>query len=124
MPVDQRPRRVYGCEAWRKLDWLVADDRERLDVGASPNLAAALIGVFDSQISGGKRYDLAEEGHRRANATYDDSHSADAFEHLSLAMDLTPLVADDSLSVTAFALDHVARLRHDIATRLERMGHP
>ena len=32
-------------------------------------LAARLAAVFDSQIAGGKRYDLAEQGRRRANAT-------------------------------------------------------
>ena len=32
-------------------------------------LAARLAAVFASQIEGGKRYDLAEQGRRRANAT-------------------------------------------------------
>ena len=122
MPAADRPTRVYGCEVWRKLDWLVAEDRQRLDVGAFPNLASSLIGVFDSQISGGKRYDLAEEGHRRANATFDDSHTADTCEKMTYAMDLTPLLADESLSATDFALDRIARLRDDVADRLERLG--
>jgi len=38
------------------------------------NLQFALLGVFESQIAGGKRYDLALMGRRRANATYFESH--------------------------------------------------
>ena len=39
-------------------------------VSARSNIAAALVGVFDSQVSGGKRYDLATAGRRLAHATY------------------------------------------------------
>ncbi len=121
MPADQRPRKVYGCEAWRKLDWMLNEEKEVLNVEAFPNIAAALIGVFDSQISGGKRYDLAEEGHRRANATYLDSHSPDPAEKLSFAMDLTPLITDDTLSISEHALGFVARFRQDIVERLKKL---
>ena len=41
---------------------------------------AALIGVFDSQIAGGKRHDLAVLGRRRANATYNASHARGCHE--------------------------------------------
>ncbi len=122
MPVAERPRKVYGCEGWRKLDWLLDADKVRLDVGAYPNLAASLIGVFDSQIGGGKRYDLAEEGQRRANATYASSHTSDTAEKITFAIDLTPLVADDSLSIRAFTLELVARFQNDVAGRLERFN--
>jgi LmbE family N-acetylglucosaminyl deacetylase len=50
-----RPKKVYGCEVWRDLDWLADDDKQILPVSARPNLAAALVSVFDSQVSGGKR---------------------------------------------------------------------
>jgi hypothetical protein len=61
---------VLGCEVWRNLDWLLDEDKQGLPVDDRPNLAAALSGVFDSQISGGKRYDLAVQGRRLANATF------------------------------------------------------
>jgi hypothetical protein len=37
-------------------------------------------------------------------------------------MDLTPLVADDTLSVRDFTLGHIERLRADVAARLAAMG--
>jgi hypothetical protein len=52
------------------------------------------VGVFDSQVSGGKRYDLATAGRRLAHATYYASHGTDEESALSFAMDLTPLVEE------------------------------
>ncbi len=70
-----------------------------LDVSHHANLAAALLGVFDSQISGGKRYDLATAGRRLANATYFDARSADKCTAIDWAVDLTPPIEDEQLSV-------------------------
>src|SRR5512135_3036607 len=50
---EHKPEKVYGCEVWRDLDWLVDEDKQALPVSARSNVAAALIGVFDSQVSGG-----------------------------------------------------------------------
>ncbi len=122
LPAEARPRRVYGCEVWRKLDWLVAADKQLLRVDQHPNLALPLVGVFDSQIVGGKRYDLAEDGLRRANATYFDSHTTDGATQLSFAMDLTPLVINPSLDISEFTLGFVDRLRADVEERLHRYG--
>jgi hypothetical protein len=61
------------------------------------NLEMSLLGVFDSQDSGGKRYDLATLGRRCANATYAESHETDITESMIFAMDLTPLIEDDDL---------------------------
>ena len=47
---DVRPKKVYGCEVWRNLDWLSDDEKQVLPSSAKPNIAAALVGVFDSQI--------------------------------------------------------------------------
>ena len=52
----------------------------------------SLLGVFDSQVCGGKRYDLATMGRRRANATYLASHGVDESTSLIFGMDLTPLM--------------------------------
>ncbi len=38
------------------------EDKVAFDLSAQENLQMALLGVFDSQISGGKRYDLATMG--------------------------------------------------------------
>jgi LmbE family N-acetylglucosaminyl deacetylase len=118
LPADRRPRRVLGCEVWRDLDWLCDADKQVLDVSAYPNLAASLVGVFDSQITGGKRYDLATAGRRLAHATYHASHATDKFTGLSWAMDLTPLVTNPSLSVRDYARSYVERFQRDVDERL------
>ena len=120
LPKEARPKKVYGCEVWRKLDWLLSDDKEMLWVDKHPHMLRPLLGVFDSQISGGKRYDLAEEGLRHANATYFDSHTTDKTSLLTFAMDLTPLVMDDSLSIEDYTLGYVNRLAEDVRDRLRR----
>jgi LmbE family N-acetylglucosaminyl deacetylase len=119
---DVRPRRVYGCEVWRDLDWLPDESKQALPVSARSNIAAALVGVFDSQVSGGKRYDLATAGRRLAHATYFASHGTDEESALSFAMDLTPLVEDASLPVTDYVLAFVDRFRADVETRLTTLG--
>ena len=122
LPAAQRPRRVLGVEAWRGLDWLADDAKVPLDCSAHPELAVPLMQVFDSQIAGGKRYDIAALGRRQANATFHTSHATDKFTSIAWAMDLTPLVADDKLSVRDFTLAHVDRLRADVAARLAKLG--
>jgi LmbE family N-acetylglucosaminyl deacetylase len=117
-----KPRRVYGCEVWRDLDWLPDESKQALPVSARSNIAAALVGVFDSQVSGGKRYDLATAGRRLAHATYYASHGTDEESALSFAMDLTPLVEDPSLPVADYVLTLVDRFRADVGTRLNTLG--
>jgi LmbE family N-acetylglucosaminyl deacetylase len=119
LPHAHRPKKVYGSEVWRKLDWLLHEDKTMLRVDKHPHLLRPLLGVFDSQISGGKRYDLAEEGLRHANATYFDSHTTDGTSMLNFAMDLTPLVQDDLLDVEEFTLGFVRRLEADVKKRLK-----
>jgi LmbE family N-acetylglucosaminyl deacetylase len=118
IPAGKRPQRVVGCEGWRGLDWLMDADKVALDVSALPELSMELVKLFDSQISGGKRYDLATVGRRRANATFHTSHATDRSEAISWAVDLTPLVKDETRSITDFTLEHVERLRRDIAHRI------
>lgn len=121
LPRAHRPRRVLGVEAWRGLDWLGDNEKVPLDCSEQPQLASELIRIFDSQISGGKRYDIAALGRRQANATFHTSHATDKYTSIAWAMDLTPLVADEKLDVADFALGAVERLRTDVATRLKRL---
>jgi LmbE family N-acetylglucosaminyl deacetylase len=116
--VETKPKKVYGCEVWRDLDWMLDDDKQVLPVSARSNIAAALVGVFDSQVTGGKRYDLATAGRRLAHATYYASHGTDQESALSFAMDLTPLVEDPRLSIGDYVLGFVDRFRQDVARRL------
>jgi LmbE family N-acetylglucosaminyl deacetylase len=121
MDKKDRPEKVYGCEVWRNLDWMVDSEKVSFDVSAHPNLAASLVEVFDSQIVGGKRYDLAALGRRLANATFSESHFVDKTNAVSLAMDLTPLIEDDSLDISAYVLDYIERFKKDVQNRIEKM---
>jgi LmbE family N-acetylglucosaminyl deacetylase len=120
LPPDQRPKEVLGCEVWRDLDWLPDESKVALDVSGDEHLAAALNGVFDSQIAGGKRYDLATLGRRRANATYFQPHATDAAGQLIFAMNLTPLVHDSALDPTAYVCGFIDRFRDDVQSKLKR----
>ncbi len=122
LPAERRPRRVLGCEVWRDLDWLCDAQKVALDSGRHAELGLQLLRAFDSQISGGKRYDLATAGRRLANATYHDARSADAYQGITWAMDLTPLVCDDALDPVAFTLGHVEQLGQDVRRRLITLG--
>jgi LmbE family N-acetylglucosaminyl deacetylase len=121
LPAGQRPQHLYGCEVWRDLDWLVDADKVAFDLSAHENLQAALLGVFDSQICGGKRYDLATLGRRRANATYHTSHSVDATTGLSFAMDLTPLIQEPEREIQAYVQAFIDRFTQEVQTRLEKL---
>ncbi len=120
LPFDQRPQAVYGCEVWRDLDWMTDAEKIVHDVGGHENLAAALNGIFDSQISGGKRYDLAVIGRRRANATFFESHGVDASDALAFAMDLTPLAHDDSLDIVDYVSGFIDRFKDDVVGKLRK----
>jgi len=123
MPLKNRPDKVYGCEVWRDLDWLPDQRKVSLDVSGRDHLASALTGLFDSQISGGKRYDLATAGRRRANATYFESHGVDKTDQLIFAMDLTPLAHDDKLDTIEYVLGLIDELKGDVKAKLSaRLG--
>ncbi|NCU32812.1 MAG: hypothetical protein EOM23_07765 [Candidatus Moranbacteria bacterium] len=98
------------------------DDKVKFDVAGHGNLEAALLGVFDSQIAGGKRYDLATAGRRIANATFSESHGVDDTTSLIYAMDLTPLVDDTSLDITEFVLQHINNFATDVSTKIRRLS--
>ncbi len=118
----ERPQRLYGCEVWRGLDWLMDADKVMMDLSDQECLQAALLGVFDSQISGGKRYDLASLARRRANATYSESHQVDAFTGLSFAMDLTPLMDADCPSPDEWVQTFIQRFAQDVTGRIQRLS--
>ncbi len=122
LPAERRPARVLGCEVWRDLDWLLDSDKVALDTGRHPELALKLLTVFDSQVSGGKRYDLAAVGRRLANATFHTSHATDNLSGITWALDLTPVIRDGGPSVAELTASLVARLGADIAGRLGKLG--
>ncbi len=122
LPAAGRPQKLFGCEVWRDLDWTVDSDKVPFNLSEHENLQAALLGIYDSQIAGGKRYDLASMGRRRANATYFESHGVDTNTSMTYAIDLTPLVADDSLPVDAYIQSYIQRFAQDVGDRLKRLS--
>ena len=122
LPLDQRPRRLLGCEVWRDLDWMNDSDKVVFNLDQHENIATSLVGVFDSQIAGGKRYDLATMSRRRAHATYHQSHAVDAAQWINFAMDLTPLVADEKLEPVAYAQGFIQRFADEVNTRLIKLS--
>jgi hypothetical protein len=76
--------------------------------------------VFDSQIAGGKRYDLATHGRRAANATFFESHATDAANQSIFGMDLTPLVTDETKDIAGFVDDHIEKFAADVKAKLNR----
>jgi LmbE family N-acetylglucosaminyl deacetylase len=120
LPKADRPQKVYGCEVWRDLDWLVDSEKTPMPVSARPELARALNEVFATQIAGGKRYDLAVIGRRTANATFSQAHATDQETAMQWAMDLTPLVQDESLDPVAYTTGFIDRLKADVTARLRQ----
>jgi LmbE family N-acetylglucosaminyl deacetylase len=120
LPADKRPRLV-GMEVWRALDWLCDEDKTVLNTAPYPNLAAALLGVYDSQISGGKRYDLATIGRRLSNATFFASHAVDDYESAAFGLDMTPLVRDNPPDAAAFIEGYIEKFRAEVEARVKKL---
>jgi len=113
--------KLYGCEVWRGLDWLPDKDKVAFDISQHVDLQESLLRVFESQIAGGKRYDLATMGRRLANATYYQSHQTDAANRMVYAMDLTPLVDNPTMAVDRFITDTIASFTEDVIGRVQRL---
>jgi len=119
--ADSRPQHLYGCEVWRSLDWLNDNDKVIFNVEAHENLGMSLVGVFDSQVCGGKRYDLATMGRRRANATYLASHGVDESTALIFAIDLTPLIKDGQLDAGKYIHGFIDRFAQEVSDRIAKL---
>jgi len=123
LPLNERPQAVHGCEMWRNLDWMPDSEKVVHDMSGHENLAAALNGLFDSQIAGGKRYDLAVLGRRRANATFFESHGIDQSESIALAMDLTPRIRDEPVDLVDYVTSFIDKFRADVVNKIRaRLG--
>jgi LmbE family N-acetylglucosaminyl deacetylase len=118
LPQEQRPSKLIGCEVWRDLDWLPDDEKVIMDVSGGDHLANQLNAAFQSQVAGGKRYDLATIGRRSANATFLKAKEADRADQVIFGMDLTPLVTDPSRSVSEFVLEKIASFRDEVLGNL------
>ena len=121
IPPALRPRKVISMEVWRGLDWLCDADKAVFDTGAHPNLAAALLGVYDSQIAGGKRYDAATIGRRLANATFFASHDVDETDSVAFGLDITELVEQD-IDPVEFINWYIHKFRDEVNERIGKLS--
>ena len=121
-PADERPRKLYGCEVWRDLDWMVDSDKVVFRLDERENIAASLVGVFDSQIAGGKRYVLATLGRRRAHATYYQSHAVDLAQSVNFGVDLTALIENEKLDPADFIGGFIRRFADDVNDRVKKFA--
>lgn len=87
-----RPDKVYGCEVWGGLDWLPNGSVAVLELPDRLEISQATLAAFQSQTSGGKRYDLAAIGRLQANATFRSTSEKDGGKAASYVMNLTPLL--------------------------------
>jgi len=120
LPKEVLPKKIYVCECWRDLDWMLDEDKVVFDVSERDNITTSLVGLFDSQISGGKRYDLATMARRRANATFYVSHGVDVSTYVIYVIDLTPVITD-SLDIVEYTLQFIERFKNDVVQRLKKM---
>jgi len=120
LPSETRPLRVYGCEVWRDLDWLIEPDKIVLADDIGDDHLLEMLEMYESQLVA-KRFDTATIGRRRANATFGHSHRTDDHRSATLAMDLTPLVHEPNLDPDDLVVDAIERLRNDVLDRINRL---
>ncbi|ALA25762.1 GlcNAc-PI de-N-acetylase [Piscirickettsia salmonis] len=122
LPEKIRPKVVYACEVWRDLDWVCDKEKIALKSDEPRELALALLQVFDSQVSGGKRYDQAVLGRRLAHATFSHSHAVDDVKGVTYAIDVMPLLENPMLTVEDYVRGFVERFAHSLTTTLTALS--
>lgn len=116
LKAKDKPKQLISLEVWRGLDWLCDKSKLVLNTAGHENIASALLGVYDSQIAGGKRYDLAAIGRRLANATFYESHQTDCACSVSYGLDISPLM--DGGDPIAFIQKQIHGFSCDIVNRI------
>lgn len=122
LPASSRPKEIYGCEVWGDLDWVPTSRIVRLPCTAPEDFGPSLLRCFRSQVEGGKRYDLAASGRRRAQATFADAYSADQAQEVVLALDLLPLLESEAPTLEEFVSRLIHEFRQLTVERIHRMG--
>jgi len=57
-------------------------------------------------------------GRRKANATFSNSHAIDTIDQLWFAMDLTPLVEDETMDIKEFVKAKITRFEESVLDAL------
>ena len=118
LPSINRPKQIIGMEVWRGLDWLDDTEKAVFDTSTHQGLQQSLLGVFDSQVAGGKRYDLAAMGRRVANATFFASHSTDKFDSTTYGIDMTEMIYS-GIDPSIWMVSKINNFAEDVKKRIE-----
>ena len=93
-----------------------------MEIAGDASVIQKLIECHKSQIEGGKRYDLAAVGRMKSNATFFESHTVDQAENLWFAMDLKPLLVDQSLDAGDFVGRYIDEFNDDVKEKINRFS--
>ena len=117
MPWRDLPR--LGAILWRLVPLVTSftRDRRRWIRWGGP---AVRTRAFHERRARRMVHDLAVLGRRTANATFSNAHSTDQESAMQWAMDLTPLVQDDSLDPVAYTVGFIDRLKADVTARIRK----
>ncbi|MDR0751112.1 MAG: PIG-L family deacetylase [Christensenellaceae bacterium] len=114
LPEELRPTQLFGCEVWRGLDWYSDTEKVVYDLTGHEKFLQSLLNIFESQIAGGKRYDLAAKGRWVANAVYAYPRSVDEYKVASYAMDLSVLIKNSDIKPKEFILSKIEDFKNSI----------
>ena len=117
-----RPREVYGCEVWGDLDWVLPSQVVRLPCQAPEDFGPSLLRCFRTQVEGGKRYDLAAAGRRKAQATFADAYTPDQSPEVVLALDLLPLLQSQAPSLQKYVAGLIDDFKRETTQRMDRIS--
>ncbi|MEI6102056.1 MAG: PIG-L family deacetylase, partial [Eubacteriales bacterium] len=115
----ERPQKLYGMEVRGSLDWLAAADKEVFDASAHPNTAQALLGVYDTQIAGGKRYDRAVIGRQEANAAFLEN-AVPKMQNAVFGVDMSRLM-EDTVSPAQFMQELIRGFESETLDRIGKL---
>ena len=124
--VDQVPiRKKAGDNRQRnrrEIATLLREQNGRLELQRVESRLARRVGDLDGDDVRPRleRRDPDVLGRRRANATFFESHAADRADSIALAINLTPLVRDESLDIAAYVDGMIGRFRDDAVGKLQR----
>ena len=105
---------------WGDLDWVPSSRILRLPCSALEDFGPSLLRCFASQVDGGKRYDLAAQGRRRAQATFGDAYTPDHTGEVVLALDLKPLLQPGA-SLSNFVSSLTEEFRNQAISRIQKV---
>lgn len=115
------PERLLGCEVWGSLDWLPTKFKVYLPVQDRENIINACMGVYDSQIYGGKRYDLGVNSRLQSNAVFSLDSKYGYEKKVAFAINLKPLIWKDLNGVLDFIDVVIDSYRKDVLFNLKKI---